>query len=291
MAGFNDKRALLFLLSAIFLLGFASCSSTSKTTSTSTNASEASAASTLAVRNWLSSQSHAARSINVAGSISVDQDGSSQSASFEMKVKRLNESGDRRIDSLSVIVSGPFGIKVARFLASPQRYAFYDILHGETVSGETDQESLTKLTQLKGVSLAMMTDLVFGLLPSGDDIMPEDSTVLYERSTIQTLVIYRAHDNVTDVAELQGAMPEPGAVFAPTALTLRRFRRWNGTIHDPMNTTQPADLTISLSDHTLENGVLVPHHLEAKAGKNALSMDYTDVQVNPPSMTVRIKMP
>lgn len=291
MSAVYGPRPQLFLAASIFLLVFSSCTSSLKTTTSTSAASEATAASLVSVRSWVTGQSQAARSINISGNISVDRDGSSQSASFEMKSKRLNSSGDRRVDSLSVIVSGPFGIKVARFLASPQEYSFYDILHGETISGKTDPESLTQLTQLKGLSLAMMSDLIYGLIPAGDDILPEDSVILYQRSTIQTLVIYRTHEGVTDVAELNGALPEPGAVIAPVALALRRFRRWNGFVADPMNTSRPADVTIALSDHTLENGVLIPHHIEANAGKNSLQMEYTDVLVNPAALTVRIKMP
>jgi hypothetical protein len=281
----------MFLLGLTFLSFFSqSCTSVKQASNANSQATEANSAAVLSVRQWLVGQSKAARSINVSGNISVDQDGSSQSASFDLKAKRLNETGDRRVDSLSVVVSGPFGIKVARFLASPEKYSFFDILHGETVSGETDQESLSHLTQLRGLSLPMVTDLVFGLVPAGDDLLPEDSVLLFERSSIQTLVVYRAHDQVTDAIELAGSLPQTGNV-APAALSVRRFRRWNGYVTDPLNTQRVPDVTINMSDHTLENGVLVPHHIEANAGKNTLQLEYTDVLVNPSSLTVRIKMP
>jgi hypothetical protein len=243
------------------------------------------------MKSWLGEASRLARAIDLSGSITVDQNGSSQSASFEMKSKRLTASGDRRVDSLSVVVSGPFGIKVARFLASPERYAFYDILHGETVSGETDQESLSHLTQLRGVSLPMMTDLIFGLVPDGDDILPEDSVVMFEHSAIQNLVIYRMHDQATDVLDLAGAPISSGGPTSPGSYALRRFRRWNGIVADPLTTTRPADVTVSMNGHTVENGLMIPRHIEANAGKNSLELEYTDVQVNPASLTVKIKMP
>jgi hypothetical protein len=282
----------LFLIASVFLVFFeVGCSSAPSTTKTPTINTEAPVAEVLSLRQWLIDQSNAARSINLGGNISVDQNGSSQSASFELKSKRLNVAADRRVDSLSVIVSGPFGITVARFLAAPEKYAFYDILHGETMSGKTDNESLEQLTQLRGVSLPMMSDLVFGLLPGASDILPEDSIVLYQRSTIQTMIIYRMHDQVTDMAELAGSMPEAGAPIAPAALALRRFRRWNGFVNDPINTQRPADVSIQFSDHTMENGLLIPRRIEANAGKNSLELEYTDVQVNPAALTVKIKMP
>lgn len=243
------------------------------------------------MKSWFADASRAAKAINLSGSISVDQNGSSQSASFEMKAKRLSALSDRRVDSLSVVVSGPFGIKVARFLASPERYAFYDVLHGETVSGATDQESLAQLTQLRGVSLPMMTDLIFGLVPGGDDILPEDSILMFEHSAIQNLIIYRMHDQVTDVLDISGAPVSSAASTSPASFALRRFRRWNGIIPDPINTTRPADVTVSMNGHTLENGLMVPRHIEANAGKNSLELEYTDVQVNPSTLTVKIKMP
>ena len=55
---------------------------------------------------------------------------------FSMKSKRIDR--ERRIDSLSIEVKGPFGIKVARFLCSPEGYQLHDILHGETIHGATD---------------------------------------------------------------------------------------------------------------------------------------------------------
>src|ERR1700733_958214 len=155
IVNFNTRFiAILMIACAIF----SGCSSSQKTTANHSRTVDTSAAAISSIRSWLASRSLLARNISVEGDISVDQNGSENSGSFSMKSKRLanpEKSGadgeTSRIDSLSVEVFGPFGIKVARFLASPVKYQFYDILHGEPLTGPTDAHSLESLTQLRGV--------------------------------------------------------------------------------------------------------------------------------------------
>ena len=242
--------------------------------------------------SYLTTSALRAKAIRVKGDIALDQGSSSNSASFSLKNKRLAEhstmTGDHavveRIDSLSMEVMGPLGIKVARFLASPVRYQFYDILQGETLSGATDARSLEGLTHLSGVSLGMMSDLVYGLVPDGSRIGPQDSVQVLSAGARHTMVLYRAGRNTTEVIDLDGDL----SAGLPTRM---RYRRWQGIIQDAARTRVRSAVYIDFTKYQMIAGVAVPQHIEAAAGENKLTLDYQEIDVNPSELTVKIKMP
>ena len=289
---FANKRPILPLflccLASTILL-FAGCAGPQKTTTTRVIPTIDTSATRIGMlRSWLINCSIAAHSLSAAGDITLDQNGESNSASFTLKSKRLDDFGQTRIDSLSVEVAGPFGIKVARFLASPDRYQFYDILHGQTLAGRTDAYSLEELTHLNGISLSMMSDLAFGLAPGGDKFAPEDSLILFSNGSHHTLLIQRAKQNATEALDLEGSIPNEGTV---TGLMLVQYRRWNSIAIDPIHTSERPIATIQYAEPTIVNGVSIPQHIEATAGLNQLVLQYNTIQVNPSPLTVRIKMP
>jgi hypothetical protein len=292
-------RNILRLIPSLILLCIAAagCSSSSKTTTTKAVAAiDTSSQDRTQFIDWLNLSAARGRSLSVTGDISLDQGGSSNSATFAMKSKRLREPGPGeadptyqvliRVDSLSLEVKGPFGIKVARFLASPERYQFYDILHDEPLSGPTDSKSIEALTHLNGVSLSMMSDLVYGLVPDGSRINPEDSVAVYSTDQQRTMVLIRANRQATEAINLD---LKPGEDF--DALTKLRYRRWNGVIADPVHAKIRPAVWVQFSNYSTINGVVMPGHIEAVAEDNKLTLDYTDIQVNPASLVVKIKMP
>jgi Domain of unknown function (DUF4292) len=237
------------------------------------------------IRSMLAAQSLLARSMNASGDITLENNDGSNSASFAIKSKRLDVNG-ARIDSLSIEVIGPFGIKVARFLASPQQYAFYDVLHGETMSGATDTKSLENLTQLKGVSLEMMSDLIYGC--AGGDLRVEDSTRFYSSSESHYILIAQnVTSNATSMLDFEGTLPNDSSAGN---LTLIHYRRWNGMI-DPTENKVPPAVSVRFSEPIVVNGVSIPQHIDATAGQNKLTLAYDHIEVNPPALTVKIKMP
>ncbi|HEY3875290.1 MAG TPA: hypothetical protein VGM92_07415 [Candidatus Kapabacteria bacterium] len=236
------------------------------------------------IRSWMASRSIFARSLSVSGDITVDQAGDKNSASFAMKSKRI-DAGGNRVDSLSIVISGPLGITLARFLASPQQYKFYDILHGQTLTGPTDAHSLEDLTHLGGISLSEMSDIVYGLpgIP-----FQTDSLSLYSNSETRHVIV--AKDNqahTTAVLELEGTLPNETDAGS---LQLTGVRVWNGLI-DPMHTAATPYVTVHFSELETVGGFSIPKHLDARAGENSLTLQYDDVQINPDELTVRIKMP
>ncbi len=237
------------------------------------------------IRSWFAARSLVAQSLSATGDVTLEQSGESNSASFTMKSKRIDIRGER-IDSLSIEVMGPFGIKVARFLASPKQYAFYDLLHGQTMTGATDVKSLEDLTHLHGVSLQAMSDLVYGL--PGSDLRAEDSMRFYSIGESRyVLLVQNFNANATSMLDLEGAMPNDSSAGS---LMLLRYRRWNGILN-PMGSKTPPAVSIRFSEPMMVNGFPIPQHIEVTAGENKLTLAYDHIELNPSALTIKIKMP
>ena len=233
------------------------------------------------IRSWLAARSQIAHNLNTTGDIILEQNGESNSASFALKCKRLGANSER-IDSLSIEVSGPFGIKVAHFMASPEQYQMYDILHGERMTGATDQRSLEDLTHLNGISLVMMDDLVFGLSP--DTLRIGDSINVFASDRGIILNVQDMKSNTTSSLDLNTADS------TMETFSLLRYRRWNGFV-DPMHEKIQPNVSVLFSNRSMVNGVSIAHHIEATAGQNKLTLDYDKIEVNHPALVVHIKMP
>ncbi len=289
----NQIAIIVALLSALI----AGCASAPKMTVVHPLAPSSNAAAIAGIRSWLDAQSRAAQSLSATGDITVEQNGASNSASFVMKSKRIilltlvshdppafGPTEEKRIDSLSVEVMGPFGIKVARFLASPREYKFYDILHGQTLSGLTDTHSLEDLTHLNGISLQDMSDIIYGI--ARIDSNANDSVEFYSDNAHHYALIVRVPGVSTTALDFEGELPSDSSAGN---LSLVQYERWNG-VPESISTTPP-DIMVHFAEPVLVNGVSIPRHIEAQAGKNKLTLEYSHIEVNPPSLTVRIKMP
>jgi outer membrane murein-binding lipoprotein Lpp len=278
----KNKIALIIVVAGTLLAG---CASQPKMTASHPLHIDANTIELANIRSMLAAKSLMAQSMSAKGDITLENNDGSNSASFAMKSKRLDANGNR-IDSLSIEVIGPFGIKVARFLASPKQYKFYDVLHDQTMSGPTDAKSLEDLTQLKGVSLEMMSDLIYGL--AGDDLQTDDSVRLYASSESHYIVIAQNFSsNTTAMLDLNGTLPSDSSAGN---LTLVHYRRWNGIL-DPMENKVPPAVSVRFSEPIMANGVSIPQHIDATAGENKLTLAYDHIDINPPALTVKIKMP
>ncbi len=228
------------------------------------------------------------------GSVSLEQDGDGQSAQFSIRSVRLGlgpGTSDQalRVDSLSMEVVGPFGIKVAKFLASPAHYYFYNALQGETDDGATDAYSLERLTQLKGVTLKTMSDVLYGLAPNSDAIAPQDSLSLQSKGDHHSLVIHRADTHITELLAFSGTLPS-GENTPSRNFSLRAYTRWNRDVN-PLAAPPKPDVIVHYGPVTIHNGVPIPATIEATAGANKLTLEYSDISANPSSLTVFIKVP
>src|SRR5437868_1532400 len=148
----NGKSLFFFILNSSFLiLHFTGCTrSVLRTVPPRTSSPiqiDSNRSKITLLLQWFEAKSLAAERMSASGSLTAENEETSQHASFDLKAKRLsrttsanntttkryNSGFARRIDSLSIIVSGPFGITAARFLATPESYVFYNVLNGDVM--------------------------------------------------------------------------------------------------------------------------------------------------------------
>jgi len=250
-----------------------------------------------AILKWFERSSLLARALNASGKVTIRQGNEEHNGNFALRSKRIIVDNRQpytalRIDSFSIEVYGPFGITVARFMASPEEYMFHDVIHGESARGATDNKSLEKLTQLKGITLGTMDDGIYGLAPQADEIPPQDSLELFTTAIDQHILVVRHHLYAgTDAIYLDGVLPEGSGDINLTQIRVTRFERWNSILpaFDPSRPV-PA-IIVRFANHRLVNGVQIPVVMEALSGNNSLLLEYDDIYVNPNDLTVRIKMP
>lgn len=246
------------------------------------------------VIDWLETWSRQAQTLQADGSMTVSNEETQQSGKFTLKTKRIaatSSTETNRVDSVSLEVRGPFGIVGVRFLASPTYYALYNALMGETMEGPTNARSLEGLTQLRGITLQSMNDVIFGLSPSPDDIDPQDSILLFSRSaSSHILVIYRFEDNFTEALTLDGVITED-APIALNQMRLLRYERWSGQRMNYSNANPPTEATIKYSSHTSHGSIPFANTIEVITGKNKLLLEYDEVTINPQSLRVFINIP
>jgi hypothetical protein len=245
--------------------------------------------------DWLELWSRSAQSIEAEGSMTISNAETQQSGDFTIKTKRLklvDATTTARIDSVSLEARGPFGITAVRFLASPEYYALYNMLMGETLEGQTNDAALEGLTQLKGISLQTMNDVVFGLPPSPEGFDPQDSILLLSRGPSQhILLVYRFRDNYTEALTLDGAIPDGSAPILINQLRLTRYERWSGQRMTYTATNPKTQATIAYSNIGLKSNVPFADKIEVMTGANKLLLEYEEVQYNPQNLKVYINIP
>lgn len=247
------------------------------------------------ILDWLELWSRSAQSIEAEGSMTISNAETQQSGEFTLKTKRLkliDATTSARIDSVSLEARGPFGITAVRFLASPEYYALYNMLMGETLEGPTNDRALEGLTQLKGISLETMNDVTFGLPPSPEGFDPQDSILLLSRGAAQhIMLVYRFRDNFTEALTLDGAIPDGSAPILIDQLRLTRYERWNGKRMTYTATNPKTQATIVYSDLGVQKNVPFANKIEVMTGPNKLLLEYEKVQYNPQNLKVYINVP
>jgi hypothetical protein len=247
------------------------------------------------ILDWLEVWSRSAQSIKAEGSMTISNAETQQSGEFTLKTKRLkliDATTSARIDSVSLEARGPFGITAVRFLASPQYYALYNMLMGETLEGPTNDQALEGLTQLRGISLETMNDVTFGLPPSPEGIDPQDSILLLSRGTAQhIMLVYRFHDNYTEALTFDGAIPDGSAPILLDQLHLTRYERWNGKRMTYTAANPKTQATIVYSNIGTKKNVPFADKIEVITGPNKLLLEYETVDYNPQDLKVYINVP
>ncbi len=282
------------LLPAFFLLGLASCTSHSATEEKKIVARPAANLDqqTLdAVLQCLSDESAMACSMTAEGSITLGADGGSQSGHFELKSKRLQ--GLRqpsRVDSLSMIVTGPFGITGAKFLGAPEEYQFYNAIEGEKYRGKPDPKTLQSITGMKGLTLESLSDVIYGMAPNAARLAPGDTAVLKSYSEYRhILYIQRASSNSTEAITINGKLPSTDN--PKTTLAIIQYEIWNHLVPFDSSSLPKADITVTFVGLFDKQDFALPNYIKASSGSTTLEIEYTNATENPRELTVKIKMP
>jgi hypothetical protein len=236
----------------------------------------------------LNEQSKAGQSLKAEGTITLTDNGSSQSGTFELKSKRIF--GNEHIDSLSMIVSGPFGITAAKFLGCPGEYCFYNAIEGESYKGSPDPKALEKLTGMKGLTIESLNNVVYGFAPNHFDISSNDSAAYFKLSDEDhRLYIWRRNENFTEVITFRGKLGNGSSSKIPVKVV--KYERWNKHISPAALANFTPDLTIEYTGKYSSQYYYLPNYIVARSGRTSLEIEYQNATQNPNPLTVKIKMP
>ena len=243
-----------------------------------------------AVLRCLNDESAVACSLSAEGSITLTDGNGSESGHFELKSKRLSGLHEpRRMDSLSMVVTGPFGITGAKFLGAPEEYQFYNAIEGEKYRGKPDPKTLQEITGMKGLTLESLSDVIYGLAPNGQ-LALGDTAILRSVSEFRhILYIQRVASQITEAITLNGRLPASSEQKAN--LTIIQYERWNHIIPFESTTLPKPDITITYEGLFDKKGFALPNFIKASSGSTNLEIEYTGANQNPPDLTVKIKMP
>lgn len=212
------------------------------------------------------------------GTITLRDGNSSQSGKFELRSKRTIAGGD----SLSMVVSGPFGITAAKFLGSDKEFHFYNIIQNDHYHGKPDAATLEKFTGMKGLSLGLLNDLVYGVSPI----------------QLHAEQLADAHTESLGNGKYRFAMMNAlGYLEAITyrmngnALKILAYDRWNRQIPISALSSSKSDLSVKFTGSIEDQPYSLPNLIVATSGTQTLEIEYSQVKENPTNLTVKIKIP
>jgi hypothetical protein len=232
------------------------------------------------INNQLVALSGLCQSLYGEGMITLRNGGSSQSGQFELRSKRCAAPGD--VDSLSMIVSGPFGITAAKFLGSSNEFHFVNVLQGEQYHGKPDAKTLEQLTGMKGLSLTLLNDLIYGISPmrlTEAELEAAQGQLL--KGGKQRLFYKNTAKGYSEAITLRND---------GKTLKLYTYERWNRLVDTSEAALYSADLLVTFTGSFAEEPYLLPRMITATSGVQTLEIEYSEAKENP-STAVRIKMP
>jgi hypothetical protein len=232
------------------------------------------------INGQLLSVSGICQSLYGEGTITLREGNSSQSGQFELRSKRCAAPGD--IDSLSMIVSGPFGITAAKFLGSEREFHFVNVLQGEQYHGKPDAKTLEQLTGMKGLSLSLLNDLIYGVSPLRlNDEQIKDAQQQFLIGGKQRLFFKNVLQGYSEAITIRGG---------GNSLRLYAYERWNRLVDTSDAALYRPDLLVTFGGSIVEDPFLLPRNIIATSGSQTLEIEYSSARENPLT-EVKIKMP
>ena len=202
------------------------------------------------------------QSLEVEAEISITINGETTAADCILKM------GGR--DSLSMEISGPFGISVARLFAEKDYFLFHDMLQGRAIEGIPTQQQLSEITFMP-LSFDDYASL-FRAEPPGDPL----SFTLVDSYSDSTRFLYKRLSSAQTV-EFILCSKENG--------TIKEYQRKNaeGTV----------ELSMIYDKYSEINGVFMPGIVTLSAPSRELQLTITsdNISVNPLLSPLRFQLP
>jgi hypothetical protein len=108
----------------------------------------------------VNAQSSSIQTFSAVGSLNIETPRMSQSAGFDLAVKKANSSAGS--DSIRISVEGPFGITFARVLFTTDRFIAYNALNNTLYTGDP-KKGLQSVPLLSNIETAVVVDALSGL--------------------------------------------------------------------------------------------------------------------------------
>jgi hypothetical protein len=181
-----------------------------------------------------------------------------------------------------MIVSGPFGITAAKFLGTDKEFHFINVLENERYNGKPDSKTLEMLTGMRGLSLGLLNDLIYGVSPIRlNDRQVQDAKQQIMEKGMQRIVVNNPQ-GFTEAITLRPNIK---------SLRLYTYRRWNRQLDTSQLELYRPDLLVTFSGTIAEDPFLLPMTITASSGLQTLEIEYSLAKENPNELTVKIKMP
>jgi hypothetical protein len=174
----NNKYILKITLNRLFLLILVSLYSC---TGSSEDSNKIQQVPIKEIINKVNQNSNLISSLEASGSISIDSPELSNSASFDLKLKKP--------DSIQVKIEGPFGIAVASALITRKNFIYYNAQENKVITGPTNEINIGAILKIK-VSFDELLNSFAGSFSMNDE--PNDTT--YAQIENENYVILENND-------------------------------------------------------------------------------------------------
>ena len=201
------------------------------------------------------------RSITGEGKLTIESPEIAQSASFFLNLQKP--------DSVMLRIEGPFGIELGAAIVTRDEFLFYNILQNKVISGSTNPSNLSKILRVN-ISFENMVALF-----SGGSFFIEDVEEANDMSVEE--------DRLVMVYD-QGGLKRMYWVDTQSLLILKV---------QLLDTDGKLALEQRFFNHKSVEGALVPYNVQVTQPRERrrVSIAYSDLQINTPSVQFTINIP
>ncbi len=217
------------------------------------------------IKNKLNKNSSLIETLEASGTISIDSPELSNSASFDIKLKKP--------DTIFVKIEGPFGINVASALITRKDFIYYNAQENKAIIGPTNDLNIGAILRIK-ISFDELLNSFSGSFTMDDDLNDSSNAPV--------------EDNAYVIIE-HNQFFKHKYYIEPTTFTLSRYYL--------LDNSDKSILEVNYSKYNKEvsNNVTINFPTKIKIFKaekdQTVWLEYGDKEINKHSMTFKIKIP